>query len=85
MKKMFTNRVLLPVWGVLFFILLYDLMNKQFFPSFNNNYKTLSHFELNFKRGFMVVDVRFKTGEYHLGDIHGYPLVVGGNIRSRDF
>ena len=33
----------------------------------------------------MVVDVRFKTGEYHLGDIHGYPPVVGGNIRSRDF
>ena len=84
-EKMFTNRVLLPVWGVLFFILLYDLMNKQFFPSFSNNYKTLSHFELNFKRGFMVVDVRFKIGEYHLGDIHGYPPVLGGNIRSRNF
>ena len=33
----------------------------------------------------MVVDVRFKIGEYHLGDIHGYPPVLGGNIRSRDF
>ena len=33
----------------------------------------------------MVVDVRFKIGEYRLGDIHEYPPVLGGNIRSRDF
>ena len=33
----------------------------------------------------MVVDVWFKIEEYHFGDIHGYPPVLGGNIRSRDF
>ena len=58
-------------------------MNKQMFPFFYNNYRTLSHLELNFKRRLIVMDLMFENWEYHFHDIFKYPPLSPRNIWLR--
>ena len=47
-EKLFTNSLLFSTGQVFFLsVLWYEFMNKQIFPFFCNNQKTLSHLELN--------------------------------------
>ena len=74
-EKMFTNSLLhiCCVGRFLRSVLLNGFMNKQMFPFFYNNYRTLSHLELNFKRRLIVMDLMFENWEYHFHDIFKYP------------